>query len=405
MRRVFVAALAAVAVGCSPGQMQMQMPKVQLGAVLSVTGDLANIGSDQLEAVQLAIEEINKAGGVNGSELGVTNKDDGSDATTAGTAADALVALKVPVVFGAVGSGKTLAVAAKLIPAKTVLISASSTSPEISTLADDNYVFRTCPSDALQGKLVAKRALAKPFTKVAIIHIPDAYGTGLADSFAAAFTAGGGTVTVKQPYVEGQQSYVTLLGQVYMGNPEAILLVGYAVDGAQIINDYLTNYAAKNTFFYFTDGLEDPGFVSGVGASKFPNLLHEGTGPATLSSATYLAYAAAYKAKYNRDVRTGSFSQSAYDAVYLTALAMAAGKASTAAAVRDNLTAVSSGGTKRAAKDFATARDDAAAGKDIDFDGASGDLDLDSHGDPVAPYDVWKVANGQFSVIAAAVSP
>ncbi|MBK7860426.1 MAG: ABC transporter substrate-binding protein [Archangiaceae bacterium] len=403
MKRECVAALAAcVVAGCSSPPAKQ---KVQLGGILSVTQDLANIGSDQLEAVQLAIDEINKAGGVNDAELSIINKDDASDANTAVMSAEALIELKVPVVIGAVGSGKTVAAAAKLIPAKTVFISASSTSPEITTLADDNYVFRTCPSDALQGKLVAKRAKARSFTKVAIIHIPDAYGTGLADAFADAFTSGGGTVTIKQPYVEGQQSYASLLATVYTGNPEAILLVGYAVDGAQIINDYLANYAAKNTFFYFTDGLEDVGFISAVGSTKFANLLHEGTGPATLSSDTYKAYADSYKAKYGRDVRAGSFSPSAYDAVYLAALAMAAGKANTSLAVHDHLGAVSQAGTKYAPKDFATARDAAAAGTDIDFDGASGDVDLDVHGEPVAPYDVWKVTSGAFEVLEAAVNP
>lgn len=391
----------AVVAGCSGGT----KPKLQVGAILSVTGDLANIGSDQLEAAQLAVAEINLAGGVNGAELSIVNKDDASDATQAGTAADALVALTVPVVIGAAGSGKTLAAAAKLVPAKIAQISASSTSPAITSLADDGYVFRTCPSDALQGKLLAKRARARPFSSVAIVHLPDAYGTGLADAFASAFTAAGGTVTSKQAYVEGQQSYAPLLAQVYMGNPQAILLVAYAVDGSQIINDYLANHAAKNTFFYFTDGLEDPGFISGVGASKFATLGHEGTGPATPAGATFKAFADAYKAKYMRDVRTGSFSQSAYDAVYLAALAMAAGGENTAQAVHDNLLAVSTGGTKRTPVEFAAARDDAKAKKDIDFDGASGNVDLDSNGEPVAPYDVWKVMSGQFQIIESSVSP
>jgi ABC-type branched-subunit amino acid transport system substrate-binding protein len=399
---VTVTVVAAVSMGCSG---PASRPKVQIGAIASVTGDLANVGQAQLDGIELAVSEINTAGGVNGADLDVVNKDDASDATGAANAADALVALKVPVVIGAVGSGKTLAAAPKLYGAQIAMISPSSTSPEITSLQDNGYVFRTCASDALQGKLLAKRARAKPFSKVAVIYIPDPYGTGLASAFAADFTAAGGTVTFNQSYTEGQQSYMALLTQAYAQNPEAILLVAYAVDGAQIINDYLASFASKNTFFYFTDGLEDPAFVSAVGASKFSSLSHEGTGPATLTGAAEMGYQDRYKARFNHDLSPGSYSESAYDAVFLAALAMAAGGENTAKAVHDNITAVSAGGKKVTRDDLKGALDAAKAKTDIDFDGVSGNVDLDANGDVVAPYDVWKVTNGTFAVIESAVVP
>src|SRR5205823_590615 len=117
-------------------------------------------GAENVQAAQLAIDEINKAGGVLGTTLALVNKDDGSDAAKGATAAQALVDLKVPVVIGAAGSSISLSVAAVLAPAKVVQISESSTSPDLTTFADDGYLFRTCPSDALQGVLLAECAKA-----------------------------------------------------------------------------------------------------------------------------------------------------------------------------------------------------------------------------------------------------
>ena len=401
-RGLWVVATLVACVACSPPQ----KAKTQLGAILSVTRDLANIGQVQLDSVQLAVGEINAAGGVNGLELEVVNKDDASDSPQAVTAAEALVALKVPVAIGAAGSGKTLAAAPRFIEAKIPLVSASSTSPAISTLQDDGYVLRTCPSDALQGRLLAKRARAKPFSRIAVIHLPDAYGTGLADAFAAAFTQAGGTVTFKQAYVEGQMSYTTLLDQAYAGNPEAILLVAYAIDGAQLMNDYWNSvHRAKNTFFYFTDGTQDPAFVTAVGSSKWPSIQHEGTGPAAPAGATNDRFLAAYKTKFSRDLPPGGFAQNAYDATYLVALAMAAQGENTAAAVHGHITAVSAGGMKFGPENFAQARDAAKAKTDIDFEGVSGNVDLDDKGDVIAPYDVWRIVNNTFETIERSVSP
>src|SRR5687767_10228338 len=109
MKKQLLAATVAslvVVLGCG----KEEKPKVQIGALLSVTGDLASIGNEQLEAANLAVKEINAAGGIlGGSQLELINKEDESDTSKAPAAAEALAALKVPVVIGAVGSGKTLA--------------------------------------------------------------------------------------------------------------------------------------------------------------------------------------------------------------------------------------------------------------------------------------------------------
>lgn len=396
--------VAAALLAC-PGPTQRN--KVQIGAVLSTTGDLSNIGAEQLDAANLAVAEINAAGGVLDSDLEMVQRDDGTDSAKGKTAAQALVDLKVVAAVGAVGSAITLSAASVTAPAKIPLVSASSTSPLLTTATDDGYLFRTCPSDASQGKLLAKRAKAKGFTKMAVVYIPGAYGKGLADTFAATFTAGGGTITYNQEYTEGQSSYNTLLTALYAaGKPDAVLLVAYPIDGATMIKDYLQNYSTNQTFWFFTDALEDTGFITGVGGSLF-TFAHEGTGPGTPTGARYDSFKAAFKSKYSKDANPGAFSPNAYDAVYLIALAMQAGGVADGTKIRDSLTAISGSatGTKYGPTDFAAAVADLKAGKTINFEGTSGAVDLDASGDVQAPYDVWKVAGGAISVIESNVNP
>jgi branched-chain amino acid transport system substrate-binding protein len=392
----------AMAAGCSGGG----GGTITIGAILSQTGGLASIGKEELQAAQLAVDEINKAGGVLGKTLKIENRDDGTDNAKARTAADALVALKVPAIVGAIGSGKTLAAAEATIPAGIVLMSGSSTSPELTTLADSGLVFRACPSDALQGKVLAKRAKAK-FANVAILHIKnDAYGTGLADAFESSFTALGGTVTDKVGFDEGATSFSALLTSIYTKNPEAILLVAYPPEGAQIIKDYNTAFSAKNTFWYFTDATADKDFVTLVGGSNF-TFQHEGSVPGPPSGSGFNAYLAAFKAKYGTDASAGSFSANVYDIVYLFAAAMQAGKAETAAAIRDNLAKVATmGGTVASPGSWSTMASTLSAGGDINFEGASGSLEIDGTGEPpTSLYNIWAVQGGVITETVNGLTP
>jgi branched-chain amino acid transport system substrate-binding protein len=378
---------------------------ITLGAVLSLTGELANIGADEARAMQLAIDEINEAGGVTGSHLILEIADDATMSDRSPMQAAALINEKmVPVIFGAIGSSATLKTADVTVPAKVVQITGSSTSPAITTYADQGYLFRTCASAANQGKLAAQRAKDKGFTKVAIIHEPEAYGIGVASTFETAFKAGGGTITSNSPYVPKQPSYMTLLTNTYAGDPEAILLIGYPDSGVQIIKDYNTAFAVRGTYWFFTDALDDLAFIEGVGGAGFA-FMHEGTRPATPAGPTYEAFKNAFTVKYGQAPGLGAFSPNFYDAVYMVALAIAAGGKSDGTSIRDQLTSVSRSGTKYSPQQFSTAVADAAAGKDIDYEGVSGDVDLDATGEVVAPYDIWKVATNKITIVETNKSP
>lgn len=403
-----LAATMAALTACPGGNPTPTDETVKLGAVLSTTGDLAGIGEAQAQAIALAVSQINDGGGVlGGKKLELVSADDGTDTAKARTAAQTLVDKKVTAVVGAVGSGLSLAAADVLSKAKIVQISASSTSPLLTTFADDGYLFRACPSDAAQGKLLAQRAKAKGFTKVAVLSIPGAYGDGLAGTFDETFVAGGGTVTYKQSYIESAANYDTQLNDLFATSPQAVLLVAYPVDGGSIIKGYTLAHAGAGAFWYFTDAIASPEFVTGAGGGSAFSFSHEGSLPSSPSGAQWDAFAKAFKAKTGADANAGYYVGQAYDAVYLLALALEkAGKAD-GAAVRDALASLtSSSGTAYGADKFKDAADAAKAGTKIVFQGAAGPLVLDEKGDPLgALYDLWQVKDGVVTATEKGVAP
>ncbi len=402
MKRLLSSLVVLGLAGCGGGTGPAE-ETIKLGVIASTTGELASVGTAELEAVNLAVDEINAAGGVLGKKLKVVHRDDGTDTGKAKAAAEALVAAEVPVVIGGVGSAFSLAAAEVLAPAKITQISPSSTSPLLTTFEDDNYLFRTCPSDAFQGKLIAQRSRAKGHQKAAVLFPNGAYGEGFANAFEQGFEAAGGTV-FRHGYESGQTNFATLLGAVFENSPDAVVLVAYPVDGPTIVKEYNTGFLDRGAFWFFGDAIATQDFIDGVGANGF-TFQHEGTVPAVPSGPLYDAFASAYKARYEKDPVNGYYVAQTYDAVYLAALAMELGGSAEGKAIRDAMRLVSSEGTPFAAAKFKEAVVALKSDQNIDYDGASGPVDLDGKGDVSAPYDIWQVKNGAVTVTESSITP
>jgi branched-chain amino acid transport system substrate-binding protein len=240
---------------------------------------------------------------------------------------------------------------------------------------------------------------------MAITYIPNPYGMGLADEFDAAFTASGGTVTFKQAMTVGQPSYDLLLGQMLGTNPQAVLLAAYPVDGAQIVRDYNARFSSTPIFWYFTDALEVDSFVTVVGTNNF-TFAHEGTHSSTPLGTAYPTYAAAFMARYHQADDPGTYSPNAYDAMYVLALAIEKAGRSDSAAIQSNLREVANPpGMVFGPGQFAAARAAIKRGIKINYDGASGPIDFDAHGDVPGVYDVWAVVGGQITVVERSITP
>jgi len=378
---------------------------VTFGAIYTETGSLASSTTQQLRAARLGVAEINAAGGVLGGSLALDVRNDNQDPTLAVTAAHELIEqVHVPAIIGVDTSGSAVAVSAVAIPAQVVEMSGSATSPEITTLLDNDFVFRTASPDTRQAQLLSERARAHGFSRVAVIHEPGPYGRGLGSTFALDFAMNGGTVTDVVAYSQSRSSYQELLASVYEKEPEAILLVAYPIDGAQIIKDYVSAFAFHQTFWFFTDGTDAPSFVTTVGASNF-TFQHEGTGPGTSSGDAFTTFENAFKVAYGVKELV-IYTPNDYDAVYLLALAVEHAGRADGAAIRDSLRQVANPpGMIFGPGQFADAAAAIHAGIKINYEGASGPVDLDENGDSVATYVLWQVSNGAVTVVARGQMP
>jgi ABC-type branched-subunit amino acid transport system substrate-binding protein len=374
-----------------------------LGAIFSETGQRASGAQGELRAARLAVDEINASGALGGI-IGFAERNDNQDTSLAIEEAHELVdQLHVPAIIGADSSSIAIAISAVTIPAMVVEMSGSSTSPAITTLADNDYVFRTVAPDTQQAQLLSERARSRGFTRVAVIHEPGEYGTGLGFAFALDFAIHGGTITDVMAYGESRPSYRDLLGRVYAKNPEAILQVAYPVDGGQIVHDYVLDFAFHETFWYFSDSQQEQSFITTVGASDF-TFGHEGTGPGAATGDALTTYEHAYEAKYGD--KPGTFSPNDYDAVYLIALAVVQAGRADGTAIRDHLRQVANPpGMMFGPGQFAEAAAAIRAGVKINYEGASGPVDLDENGDAVATYVLWRVSGGALTVVERGLTP
>ncbi len=153
---------------------------LKIGTLLPQTGSLAFLGPPEFAGVDLAVKDINDAGGVNGKQVEVTNSDSGDTSTdTASQSVDRLLSNNVDAIIGAASSSVSLSVIDKITGAGVLQISPANTSDELTNYADKGLYFRTAPPDVLQGRVLGDLILADGNSTVGILALQDSYGTGL----------------------------------------------------------------------------------------------------------------------------------------------------------------------------------------------------------------------------------
>jgi branched-chain amino acid transport system substrate-binding protein len=212
---------------------------ILLGHIGSMTGNEATFGDSSDKGIQLAIEEVNAAGGVKGRPLALKTYDDQGKPEEASVAATRLIVQdRIAVLLGEVASSRSLAMA-PIADAKGVpMITPSSTNPEVTVARDGKvrpFVFRVCFIDPFQGTVMAKFASGKGIQRVAVLRdIKNAYSVGLADFFLAKFKELGGAVVDDQSYKAGDPDFKAQLTAIKGKNPQAIYVPGYYTDVALI---------------------------------------------------------------------------------------------------------------------------------------------------------------------------
>jgi ABC-type branched-subunit amino acid transport system substrate-binding protein len=381
------------------------MEEITIGALLPLSGDLAVYGQTVQKGVNLAVKQINEAGGPLGMKLKVVFRDSQTDPTALRDGAEKLVNVdKVPAIVGSmIRSDVATPVTA---PNHVVIISPSNTPTWVTTLEDDDYTFRTTASDAIQGKMLGQLAWERGYKTAAILYINDPYGGGLAESTKQWFEDSGGEVLGMAAYDPGEVAYKMQLNELAKGDPDVLVLIGYPESGIVIIRQALS--AGVFDQFLFPDGMQSEQIIEDVGGDFLEGMY--GTGPGVAETKSYENYLQAFEVEYGEKPAT-AYTENAYDGVVVIALAMAAaGKEALmedpGKAIRDNLRNVANapGAEVVASVDgFRKAFQMLEEGETINYEGAAGSIDFDDYGDTVTPILVWKIDGGEIVPVMSVV--
>ena len=201
-----------------------------LGTVLPQTGTLAYLGPPEFAGFNLAIQEINEAGGVLDQDVVGIEGDSGDTSTTgdiANPTVDRLLAENVDAIIGAASSSVTRTIIDKVASAGVVLFSPANTATDLSTYADKGLYFRTAPPDIYQGDVLGQFVVNDGNQTVAIMNLNDEYGNSLAAQVKATVEESGGEVVSEIVYDPAATSFDSEVGEIAAADPDAIVVIGF----------------------------------------------------------------------------------------------------------------------------------------------------------------------------------
>jgi ABC-type branched-subunit amino acid transport system substrate-binding protein len=375
---------------------------LQMAYILPETGDLSFLGPPIIAGFELAIADINEAGGVNGVEVASSGGDEGDgDGTVANATADQLLADGAHVTIGAASSSRSLAIIDKITGAGVVQCSPSNTSPTFTNYDDGGLYFRAAPTDALQGPVLAEQIVAAGGTNVALLARADDYGQGLLDATTAALEEAGASIAVSTTYDPAAASYDAEVQSVVDSGADAVALIAFD-EGARILQTMIEQGVGPADLIVFgADGLASDGTPELVSPDN-PGVLEgmRATSPAPASDEDFVGRLQ----EANPDLEDTLFAGEGYDCTIAAALAAAAGGSNDSQSVADNMIAVTGGGTK--CTSYAECLELLEAGEDIDYDGVSGPMDFTEAGEPsIGTYAVSEfTADGGLEVVETITS-
>ncbi|MGD8242692.1 MAG: ABC transporter substrate-binding protein [Desulfobacterales bacterium] len=380
--------------------------EVVVGTLFDHSGALQDWGPRHQNAAELAAKQLAAAG----LTVNFVHQDSQTNADAAKQAAEKLIAEdQVAAIIGSSSSGVIVPVAeAVTSPKNMLLISPGATSPYITDLPQDkdkDLLFRTCPSDTLQGVVLGKLA-ASLYKTASVVYVNNPYGQGLARHFQRSFVRHGGFVYTMIPHGEEvAPSYVEPLRNAFgrmfatkpyrSGQSDVLCVISYPEHAKVFVEEAIEVYKCKH--FLFTDGTKSEELAATVGAEKLEGML--GTAPGVAVGEAFLKFDADYTAEFGEFPKS-PFIANAYDAAAVIGLAAYAAKAQglplTASNIRDQLRSVANPpGTFIGPGEFELAFNLLASGKPINYEGASGTIDFDQNGDVVAPIEVWRFKAGK----------
>ncbi|WP_116131695.1 ABC transporter substrate-binding protein [Tropicimonas sp. IMCC34043] len=366
--------------------------EVKIGVLLGFTGPIESMAVPMGAGAELALKEVSDSGKLLGGDTVVPVRADSTcvDAAAATAAAERLITSDgVKGIVGAACSGVTGAVLANVaMPNGMVMISPSATSPSLSTAEDNGLFFRTAPSDARQGEVMADILIGNGIKSVALTYTNNDYGKGLADSFEQAFTAAGGEITISAAHEDDKGDYSAEVGALASAGGDLLVVAGYADRGGAGIVQASLDTGGFDTF-HFPDGM-----VSDSLTAKFGDAIDGSTGQMPGNDTPGAEkYAELVNGAFDA---TAIFSGESYDAAALILLAMQAAGSADPSVYKDKVMDVANApGEQIFPGELVKALDILAAGGDVDYVGATA-VEFLPVGESAGSYRVVDVEDGKF---------
>lgn len=348
--------------------------QLTIGTLLPQTGDLAFLGPPEFAGVATAVNDINKAGGVLGKKV-VEQKADSGDGTPdiAGASVDKLLNANADVIVGAASSSVSLSVIDKIVNAGVVQFSPANTSTAFDTYNDKGLYFRTAPSDVLQGAVMANMVVQDGYQNVAILARQDSYGEALANQVAKGIQQGGSTVATKTLYSADATNFTAEVNAVAATRPDAIVLIAFNETTKIIPALIAKGIGPQDLQMYFVDG------NTADYSADFPKGTLTGV-KATYPGAQLTGDFKKRLLQTDPKLKDFTYGPESYDAVTMSALAATAANSDAGKAIASKLVDISAGGTTCTSYKQCVAL--LKKGQDINYDGVSGPVDLNSTGSP-----------------------
>jgi ABC-type branched-subunit amino acid transport system substrate-binding protein len=371
---------------------------LRIGDVLPFTGGLAAYGGNMDRAVKAMVvlqnAALNKAGLANRIQVRVVGSEDGQ--TQAAASVEAATKLvksnRANVIIGEMASGATIPMAQSVtIPNRVVQISPTSSVAEIADIKDNGYLWRTYPSDALQGKVLAEAAI-QAFGKGAKVNVGarnDAFGTALKQLFITGYRKLGGQIGVNIAWNPAQPNFDTEAGQLAGGDPAGWVIIDFPETFEKFAPALVRTgkWDAGKTFM--TEALRNTTELDKIGS---PVVGLRGTAASSAGGPAGAAFAAYWKRNVKGAKPYTNFEGTAADAANVAFLAALRACSASAAKLKTNLVRVSGPpGTKVTFLQLERAINLIQSGKEVDYEGAFSPVDFDAKGDiGSAVFEVWR---------------